>query len=248
MKQFLSQSSGIRLLAAVITWCIPDPTCFAQSPADALQPANRQSLATTTDEQLKTQLQPAAEPKAVPPADQLLQDAAEAMRSAGDRLQQGETGAGTRTAQQQAIAALDELIRQLEQPPPPDQNSSPPPPEGGQPPPQSPESEQPSPSGQSQPSQSRPGDSKDSQQSQADQEQERDQAEDADARTRERQRRAEAELRRKTLQTDVWGHLPEHLREELLNTYRERMLPKYEDLVRQFYDRLSEPPSRKPQR
>jgi hypothetical protein len=38
---------------------------------------------------------------------------------------------------------------------------------------------------------------------------------------------------------DIWGHLPPQLREELLSTYGDRMLPKYEQLVNQFYEALS---------
>jgi hypothetical protein len=48
----------------------------------------------------------------------------------------------------------------------------------------------------------------------------------------------EAERRRK-LEMDIWGHLPPHVREELLSTYGERILPKYEQLVKQFYEVLS---------
>ena len=50
---------------------------------------------------------------------------------------------------------------------------------------------------------------------------------------------AEEAARRRKLEMDVWGHLPLHVREELLNTYGERMLPKYEHLVKQFYEALS---------
>ncbi len=53
-------------------------------------------------------------------------------------------------------------------------------------------------------------------------------------------RKAEEEAkRRQKLEMDIWGHLPPHVREELLNTYRERMLPKYEHMVKQFYEALS---------
>jgi hypothetical protein len=48
----------------------------------------------------------------------------------------------------------------------------------------------------------------------------------------------EAERRRK-LEMDVWGHLPIHVREELLSTYGGRTLPKYEQMVKQFYEALS---------
>ena len=50
---------------------------------------------------------------------------------------------------------------------------------------------------------------------------------------------AEEAARRRKLEMDIWGHLPPHVREELLNTYGERMLPKYEHLVKQFYEALS---------
>lgn len=55
------------------------------------------------------------------------------------------------------------------------------------------------------------------------------------------------EERRKKLETDVWGHLPPALREQLLNTYGGRTLPKYEELVKQFYESLTEQ-STKPNR
>ena len=42
------------------------------------------------------------------------------------------------------------------------------------------------------------------------------------------------------LTKDVWGHLPPHLREQLLNVYSEKYLPKYEELVRQYYEALAE--------
>ena len=54
--------------------------------------------------------------------------------------------------------------------------------------------------------------------------------------------------RKKKLEIDVWGHLPPHLRDQLLNTYGERMLPKYEQLVKQFYEALSEQNEAKPRR
>jgi hypothetical protein len=42
------------------------------------------------------------------------------------------------------------------------------------------------------------------------------------------------------LTKDVWGHLPPHLREQLLNVYSEKYLPKYEELVRQYYEALAQ--------
>ena len=39
---------------------------------------------------------------------------------------------------------------------------------------------------------------------------------------------------------DVWGHLPESLRQEVDHYYRERFMPKYRELLRQYYMRLAE--------
>jgi hypothetical protein len=39
---------------------------------------------------------------------------------------------------------------------------------------------------------------------------------------------------------DVWGHLPERMRQQLQNAAGERFLPKYEDLIEAFYRRLAE--------
>jgi hypothetical protein len=39
---------------------------------------------------------------------------------------------------------------------------------------------------------------------------------------------------------DVWGHLPEALRQEVDHYYRERFMPRYRDLLQQYYTRLAE--------
>ena len=64
-------------------------------------------------------------------------------------------------------------------------------------------------------------------------------AQDSSKQTREERKAAQEAARRQKLEMDVWGHLPPHLREELLNTYGDRMLPKYEKMVKQFYEALS---------
>lgn len=223
----------------------------ADEPADAQQPVNRVAALTETDARLKSRLQGPPPERQENAPDKLLEQAAERMRSASERLQGGQTGQETRDEQQQAVALLDEIIKQLEQPPPPSQGGSPPPPDSQQNPP--PDSQN-SPRKQSSASQPEPQNEQPEsspgkeQRTQGGKPQESDQAEDSEERERERKHRETAELKRKKLQTDVWGHLPEHLREQLLNTYSERMLPKYEGLVRQFYERLSETPSKKPPR
>lgn len=46
--------------------------------------------------------------------------------------------------------------------------------------------------------------------------------------------------RQQELVKDVWGHLPPNVRAELLNVFSEKYLPKYEELVRRYYEALAE--------
>ena len=78
--------------------------------------------------------------------------------------------------------------------------------------------------------------------------QDRKDVEGSDERTDSERKAAAEAARKKKLEIDVWGHLPPHLRDQLLNTYGERMLPKYEQLVKQFYEALSEQSEAKPRR
>ena len=39
---------------------------------------------------------------------------------------------------------------------------------------------------------------------------------------------------------DIWGHLPESLRQEVDHYYRTRFMPKYQELLQQYYNRLAE--------
>jgi hypothetical protein len=38
----------------------------------------------------------------------------------------------------------------------------------------------------------------------------------------------------------VWGHLPEKLRQQAIQSYREQFMPRYSDLLKQYYSTLSE--------
>ena len=38
----------------------------------------------------------------------------------------------------------------------------------------------------------------------------------------------------------VWGHLPEKLRQQMSQYYKEQFMPKYGDLLRQYYSSLAE--------
>src|SRR5205085_6741697 len=39
---------------------------------------------------------------------------------------------------------------------------------------------------------------------------------------------------------DIWGHLPETLRQEMDHYYRDQFMPRYRDLLQQYYSRLAE--------
>ena len=39
---------------------------------------------------------------------------------------------------------------------------------------------------------------------------------------------------------DIWGHLPETLRQEMDHYYRDRFMPRYRDLLQEYYSRLAE--------
>lgn len=58
---------------------------------------------------------------------------------------------------------------------------------------------------------------------------------------RQARERATALARRRALIDEVWGHLPPAMRERLLNVSTEKLLPKYEGLIRRYYEALAEP-------
>lgn len=174
-------------------------------------------------------------PKAVPPAGgpPMIERAVQSMKGAKEKLAVGQTGAATQDLQKAALAALDELLKTPPQPPSPNQSGS-----GGA---QSQDSQR-SPSQDQNPSKSsaqqKPSGAESEQQ--AGQQQNRSQADDSEERTGQRRTGVAASLPRRRLEVDVWGHLPEKVREQLLNGYGERMVPQYETLVRKFYESLAD--------
>jgi len=169
------------------------------------------------------------------------------MQQAQSKLAGKETGTATQDLQKAILAEIDEL---LQTPPQPNQPSS----GGGG---SSGSSSNNSSSGKGQKSSSQPRGSSPSnaqQQSgpqpgrqqpmpagaQQGSEQERKTAEDSEERTGESQDGKTRPLPRRRMELDVWGHLPDKVREKLLSAYGERMVPQYEDLVQRFYRSLAE--------
>ncbi|MDB5390423.1 MAG: hypothetical protein JWM11_6069 [Planctomycetaceae bacterium] len=179
----------------------------------------------------------------------------ERMRSVQERLGKTTTDKETRQEQAQIVQEIDKLIDALKnhKPPPPQNSSSspdspPPPPMGGSP------DENQQARGTPQP---RPRNSQKQQDNQTQQkEKERgqkqkpesagqtesvaDKAKDSNGSSSKRPRSPEEEAARQRLAKDVWGHLPPALRQELLNIFSEKYIPKYDDQVRRYYEALSE--------
>ncbi len=184
-------------------------------------------------------------PMPAPAAEQLAK-IVESMRSIESRLKDRETGDETQSAQQSVIEQLDKLLNMPpDQSPPPsgsggggrsDQNSNPQS-GAGQSRGQQQRKSQANPQKAGDPSQMRP---KPAGQSGG---KERQNADDSEERNGPKRGTATPAAKRERLKVDVWGHLPEKLREQLLSSYGEKMLPQYEDAVKRFYDQLANPPS-----
>jgi hypothetical protein len=63
---------------------------------------------------------------------------------------------------------------------------------------------------------------------------------DSEERADQARKAAAEQARRQELIKDVWGHLPPHLREAMQNSFSEKYLPKYDELVKKYYESLAE--------
>lgn len=158
----------------------------------------------------------------------------EKTKAARDKLVEKATTIPTQEDQKTVVKDLEQLIELLKTSPPPSSDGS-----GSSPPPQSqnPSSSQ----DQQSNSQQQPQSSRGSPSSGSGTGANRENPQDSEERQGESHAEKMLADRKRRLETDIWGHLPPALREQLLNTYGERMLPQYEDFVRKFYEALSEP-------
>lgn len=194
-------------------------------------------------------------PKPAAQQENKLDRAARGMRRAGEKLDEHQTGKDTRAVQEQVIKDLDDLIKQLQNPPPPQggggggggsSSSSAQAGKAGQ----SMQQKMSASAGQGQRGKPQGLNSSKPQGAEAGQQggQDKQNAEGSSERTESERKAADEAARKKKLEMDVWGHLPPHLRDQLLNTYGERMLPKYQQLVKQFYEALSDQREPSPRR
>lgn len=174
----------------------------------------------------------------VPLADEL-DEAVEAMREVSRRLDSRNFSDETADLQTGIVSNIDALIEKLQNLPPPSSSQSSDPSDQDQSeqnPQQDPQtgSKQPDKTRQTQPgvdSASRP----------APQPKTGKSGESTERNNRQARERAAALARRRALIDEVWGHLPPVMRERLLNVGGEKLLPKYEDMIRRYYESLAEP-------
>jgi hypothetical protein len=191
-------------------------------------------------------------------------------KSAGARLADKDPGAETRRIQKDVINDLDALIRRAQNPPPQDSSSNQDqgsstqdqpkggpmntPPKGGSSAGQRPKS------GGSQPGmgrndrraqRNRPPSSRPQQGAQDDSQKESQANAKQNGAPKDPKNGANAGAGGSTVQKgpivkvpdlykDIWGHLPERLRQEMDLYYREQFMPRYQELLRQYYSSLAE--------
>lgn len=74
-----------------------------------------------------------------------------------------------------------------------------------------------------------------------------DKSADSQERTDAARALAAEQARRARMIKDVWGHLPPHVRERIEKSFSEKYLPKYEELVKKYYESLAEKNRKSPQ-
>lgn len=163
-----------------------------------------------------------------------LERAVEGMRSAHQRIAAEDTGSETRDIQQSVVDELDKLIemarqQQLRPNPTPQQNR--PRPQQNQ------QQQQRQQRGQQTQSQdaarSGTGQPQGGQQSKKN-------PENSEQRAGTSEDREIELLPRRALLNEVWGHLPDRLRQKLLNVESDQYLPQYDTLIRRYFEALAE--------
>jgi len=169
-----------------------------------------------------------------------------AMRQVGRRIVDGDTSDETRELQAGILTDIDALIEKLKtQPPSQPQNPNQKPPQDQsqndqQKPEQTGSKQKPQTQpagGEQQPSGSQPAGSGAGQKTGNKQT-----GESSEENLKQARARATALARRRALINEVWGHLPPAIREKLLNVGSEKLLPKYEELIRRYYESLADSP------
>ena len=164
-----------------------------------------------------------------------LERAIEGMRSAQKRISSADTSGETQKIQEQVVTDLQDILAQLkkqqnrQQSQSPNQNRD--------------QNQQQSERRKMQKEQTDPQNSSSKKQDKSSEPRDgrRNEGKSADSQERTDPARAvEEKARRAQMIKDVWGHLPPHVREAMLNSVSEKYLPKYEELVKKYYEALAQ--------
>jgi hypothetical protein len=165
-----------------------------------------------------------------------MERAIEGMRQANKRIEADDTSAATLELQRRVIEDLEKLLEQLKRA---QQNRKNNPQPQGQQQEQGERQKLPKPQLDPQNSGARPQ-PRNQNRNESSQRNEDEKSRDAQERLDAAKASLAEESRRQQMIKDVWGHLPPHLREAMRNTFSEKYLPKYEDLVKRYYEALAE--------
>jgi hypothetical protein len=217
------------LTILVIGFWSSAPLAAAPKPADddvpvAEGPADESAPSADEDELLRA----IEAKKAAAEEIDRLERAIEGMRSAQKRIGASDTSAQTQKIQERVVKDLEELLALLKKQQSRQSSSQ-----------QSPNQKQdPSQKNQRQKMEKGRGDPQNSE-SQGDRRND-DKSANSQERTDAARAKAAEDARRAQMIKDVWGHLPPHLREAIRNALRDNYLPKYDDLVKKYYEALAE--------
>jgi hypothetical protein len=187
-----------------------------------------------TDEKILKSLQPG---RRIDSEIERMEGAIDGMRRAYRRIEADDTGVETVALQKSVIEDLERLVELLKQ----QKRNQPNDPQKDQPDDQKQKDRQKAPKPGLDPQNSgqrreRKDQGRGNPSERSDEEKSRDSEERADA----AKRALAEEARRQQLIKDVWGHLPPHLREAMRNNFNEKYLPRYEDLIKRYYETLAE--------
>jgi hypothetical protein len=253
----------MRVLGAIVLGMLIAATVRGQekTPAEPVAPKKQEPSSGSAKEATKT------DPNsrdALDEAKQLAERIVQAAKDAGKRLAEQDPGTQTQRKQRDVVTGIDELIKRTQNPPPQDKsNSSSDQSNSNQNRPMTNSGQ-----GEGTAGQQRPGGAQQPGAGRRERKSRREQsslgpnpasgnsdsgggpmprAENDNTPGRQPQGGAPPSARSKEsaakvadLYKDVWGHLPERLRQELDLYYREQFMPRYQELLRQYYSSLAE--------
>ncbi len=209
-------------LAAAPKSAADDDVPVAEGPAEeAPKPEEKPGPTDDEDELLKAV---EAQKMAAEQSDRL-ERAIEGMRTAQKRISGADSSAGTQQIQKRVVKDLEELLALLKHQQQSGQSSG-----------QQSQSQKNSQNQRKQAQQGRGA----PQDADAQSRRSEDKSKDSEERSDAARAKAAEEARRAEMIKDVWGHLPPHLRQAIRNALRDSYLPKYDDLVKKYYEALAE--------